>query len=111
MFRELDENGDIKAGTFVYKRVAVANNIATQIQQWARENPLDLSYGIDWQMEFSDLNTGRLTAQIRDIAFSCANVTAVSKKMEFTLENRILNISFRVDTTYGEQSVGVTVNA
>lgn len=113
MFRELDENGDIKAGTFVYEKKSVGLNVATQIQEWIRENPEDLSAGIDWKQELSDFNQGRLTAQIRDIAFLCSEVTAVSQSLKFTGpdKDRIVHVEFSVRTTYGDEVVGVKVNA
>nr|AKN36049.1 hypothetical protein [Vibrio splendidus]AKN36654.1 hypothetical protein [Vibrio sp. FF_482]AKN37828.1 hypothetical protein [Vibrio tasmaniensis]AKN38738.1 hypothetical protein [Enterovibrio norvegicus]AKN38961.1 hypothetical protein [Aliivibrio fischeri]AKN39128.1 hypothetical protein [Vibrio kanaloae]AKN39955.1 hypothetical protein [Vibrio sp. FF_307] len=112
MFREYDEEGDIKAGTFWRERDSVGANISTQIQQWVRENPFDLSQGIDWQTEFNYYNEGRLSGQIRDIAFKCANVTAVSQAVTFSpIEDRKVNVSFSVRTIYGDQKVGVSVNA
>lgn len=113
MFREMDESGEIKSGTFIYKQDSVGANIATQIQLWARENPQDYTDGIDWKSEFANWNKGRLSAQIRDIAFRCAHVTAVSQKVNISDpdENHQVMISFNVRTEYGDIAVGVPVNA
>lgn len=112
MFRELDENGDIKAGTFLSGAEAVGANVASQIQEWARENPLDLSSGIDWAFEISNLNSGRLCAQLRDIAFKCKNVTAVSESINLSEpdEDRFIHISFNVMTSFGEAKIKVQAN-
>mgnify|MGYP001049782555 FL=1 len=112
MFREYDEDGDIKSGTFWRGRDAVGANISTQIQLWFKENPLNPKEGIDWKTEFGDLSEGRLAGQIRDIAFGCDKVLKVSERVVFNqLPNRVLGISFSVETEYGVQSVGVNVDA
>ncbi|MGD1458069.1 hypothetical protein [Vibrio harveyi] len=112
MFRKYGADGDIEAGTFWTGRDSVGANIATQIQLWFRENPLDPQEGIDWKTEFDSLSEGRLAGQIRDIAFRCDKVTKVSENVKFTqLPDRVLGISFSVETEYGIQPVGVTVDA
>ncbi|HEQ3590749.1 TPA: hypothetical protein VGT17_005223 [Vibrio harveyi] len=112
MFREYDETGDIKAGTFWYGRESVAANVATQIQLWFRENPLDQTEGIDWKTEFNDPREGRLAGQIRDVAFKCDKVLRVSETVEFTpIKDRKVGISFSIETEYGIQKVEVSVDA
>lgn len=112
MFREYDEEGDIKAGTFWREQKSVGANVATQIQLWVRENPLDLLEGIDWKTEFDSFSEGRLAGQIRDIAFKCANVIAVSEEVKFTGPvDRELKVEFSIQTPYGKEKLGVTFNA
>ena len=112
MFRELDEHGDIKFGTFVYSAAAVAEDVIAQIQLWLKENPFNMDEGINWADELSDYDEGRLTALIKDVAFSCANVTAISKTFKFTkVKKRVTTIEFLIVTSFSEvsQPINITV--
>lgn len=111
MIRELDENGDIKAGTFLTGKAAVGLRIECRVQQWKGENAFDLDEGIDWKNELPIVVEERLRTQIRDIVMTTPGVKYLKEEITFEQlpEKREVIVFISVVTIFDNNPINIEV--
>ncbi len=113
MIREIDENGDVKAGSFLIDAAEVAQDVKCQIQLWLKENPFNLGEGIDWKNELGErYNEARLSQLVKDVALQVRGVQSVSKNIffDYIRETRTLNMNLSIITIYSDLPMGLEVD-
>ena len=99
MIRELDENGDILAGSFLYYDEEIAQNVIYQCKLIINENAYNLDDGIDWPNELSIGRKERIKILLRDRILSVRGVTGLTEDLEITnIENRKFQAKFQIIT-------------
>ncbi len=112
MIREIDDNGDVKAGSFLVDAAEVAQDVKCQIQLWLRENPVNLGEGIDWKNELGErYSESRLSLLIKEVVLQVDGVKSVSKLIlfDYIRETRTLNMNLSIITIFSDLPIGLEV--
>lgn len=111
MIRELDENGDIKAGLFITGREMFAQNVGCSLQFFKGENPFDLDEGIDWLNELPRVDIPKLKVLIEDVIINTPGFVRFSEPVTLTtirLKRKIV-VTASVVTIYDKEAAQIEV--
>ena len=109
--RALDENHDwtFGRGKSNYKKnsAAVAQNIDTRLNSYLGDCFFDTASGIDWFNLMGGKDKGAVERAVRTIILNTDGVTGGLALSISVDEDRVMTITYSVDTVYGRAASGV----